>query len=440
EKSHVFARQQHLLNTEASLHYIIHFLPNATAEELQAVKSILIKTATSNSLQEVTSNRTGLTVFYKAKVKPKQVNDISNKPGVSGVFIDEIWKEELLPSSTPLPSVSLQRRTPGSPKTNVHKPAQVRLQSNAVNELKVISQPPGTRLSELPGYAYADEAGKGITIYVLDTGVNVQSREWYMMSGKKSFLYVAGAVKTETDFQNHGSCVASKAAGPVYGTAKNANIVAVKMPNKMTVSAMFAALVEIGNDVYKKNLGGKAIINISNQPRLADVHSSTVVAYKLQIASLIADDIVIVTGSGNDREDGHDGVTGYPALLGPTMDIIVVGAVTDRGYRAPFSQGTGSALTVSAPGYVTCADGSDLLGGNQERHGTSFVFESFSCFLKAAPAVAGVIAVWLSQPEYKSRLQVPGKVAANVKKMVQSLAYSRAQGEPVVIWNGINPC
>ncbi|KAK1569659.1 uncharacterized protein LY79DRAFT_663548 [Colletotrichum navitas] len=56
-----------------------------------------------------------------------------------------------------------------------------------------------------------------------------------------------------------------------------------------------------------------------------------------------------------------------------------------------------------------------------------------------APAVAGVIAVWLSQDEHKARLQVPGQVAANVKKMVQDLAYPRFQGGPAVIWNGIDP-
>ncbi|KAK1472826.1 hypothetical protein CTAM01_16285, partial [Colletotrichum tamarilloi] len=56
-----------------------------------------------------------------------------------------------------------------------------------------------------------------------------------------------------------------------------------------------------------------------------------------------------------------------------------------------------------------------------------------------APAVAGVIAVWLSQDEHKARLQVPGSVATNVKEMVKSLAYSRVEGEPAVIWNGIDP-
>lgn len=50
-----------------------------------------------------------------------------------------------------------------------------------------------------------------------------------------------------------------------------------------------------------------------------------------------------------------------------------------------------------------------------------------------------MIAVWLSQDEHKDRLQVEGKVAANVKKMVQELSYARIDGQPPAIWNGIDP-
>ncbi|KAK2043886.1 hypothetical protein LZ31DRAFT_313638 [Colletotrichum somersetense] len=53
------------------------------------------------------------------------------------------------------------------------------------------------------------------------------------------------------------------------------------------------------------------------------------------------------------------------------MDIIVVGAVNNTGYRAPFSQGTGSQLTVSAPDYVDCANGRED-PNTLHRRGTSF--------------------------------------------------------------------
>ncbi|KAK2001495.1 subtilisin-like protein [Colletotrichum falcatum] len=428
ENGQVCVRQQPISRTAAPIHYIIHMSPNAIADEIQAVRSTLIKNATPNSLSEITSDRTGLILFFKAEIRPCQADAIVKEHGVSRVFVDETFEVEQSPSFASPSSAYLRRRGAGSPKTSIVNQANFKLQSSAVPELKVISQPPGASLAELPGYAFANEGGRGVTIYVLDTGVDVRNPEWYRIPGKKYFLYAEDADKTETDFQNHGSCVASKAGGPVYGTAKNANIVAVKLANHMTIYGMFSALIEISNDVYEKKLEGKAIINISNQAWLGDLHQSTRVAYELLIDALLKEDIVIVTASGNDREDRNDVVTGYPAVLGPTTDVIVVGAVTDRGHRTYFSQGAGNALTVSAPGYVHCADAS-MFGGDRETYGTSF----------AAPAVSGVIAVWLSQPEYKARLQVTGKVAANVKRMVRQVAYSRAKGEPAVIWNGIDP-
>ncbi|GKT44294.1 subtilisin-like protease SBT1.7 [Colletotrichum spaethianum] len=415
--------------------YIILTSQNATREQIQNLNSTLSKDATPNSLEEVTSDRTGLVVFFKANITSGQADVITKLDGVGGVTPDEKLEEEEQPASSAPPSSTSHQATAtgphGSPKTTVPNPTDIGLQTGAVDELKAISQPPGSSLADLPGFGYASEAGKGVTIYVIDTGANAQNTEWTGMPGTKGFMYAPGATKDESDFLNHGSCVASKSAGPMYGTAKDANMIMAKLPGDLSLSAIFTVLVEISNDVYQKGIDGKAVINMSLGSRIPEKLSSTTTAYKLLLVALMAEDIVIVTASGNDAQYGIDDVTEYPALFGPTTDIIVVGAVENDGYRAFFSQGTGDQLTVSAPGFVDCASG--RASGSQELYGTSFVQQP------AAPAVAGVIAVWLSQDEYKDRLQVPGKVAANVKAMVQSLAYSRVEGEPAVIWNGIDP-
>ncbi|KAK1971466.1 hypothetical protein LY78DRAFT_651823 [Colletotrichum sublineola] len=150
------------------------------------------------------------------------------------------------------------------------------------------------------------------------------------------------------------------------------------------------------------------------------------------MADLMRDDISIVTPSGDKRHalgytEAYDDFLGYPAILGPTTDIIVVGAVGSDGYRPFFSSGTGTQVTVSAPGFVVCA-------GESKGH-----YQLFSGTSYAASSVAGILAAWLSQPEHKDRLQVEGKAAANVKTMVQDLAYSRVEGRPKVIWNGVDP-
>ncbi|OLN86981.1 Subtilisin-like protease 3 [Colletotrichum chlorophyti] len=410
--------------------YVILVKQGSTKEDIADLNNTLTRVASPGSLSEVTSDRTGLPVFFQAEIEPAQADEIGKLPSVDAVTLDEKLEDEQPPASAPASTASHRPTAtgpPGSPATTVPYPSDIGLQPDALDELKAISQPPGASLPDLPGFGYASEAGKGVTIYVIDTGANAENPEWTGIPGKKGFMYAPGASQEETDFLNHGSCVASKAAGPTYGTAKEADVIAVKLPGDLSISAIFTALVEISNDVYQKKLEGKAVVNMSLGSRIPHALSTTVTAYKLLLVALMAEDIIIVTASGNDAQYGIDDVTEYPALFEPTTDIIVVGAVENDGYRAFFSQGPADQITVSAPGFVECASGKN--SGSQDLYGTSF----------ATPAVAGVIAVWLSQDEYKTRLQVPGKVAANVKAMVKSLAYSRIEGEPPVIWNGIDP-
>jgi hypothetical protein len=62
----------------------------------------------------------------------------------------------------------------------------------------------------------------------------------------------------------------------------------------------------------------------------------------------------------------------------------------------------------------------------------------------AAPAVAGLAAYLMSLDQYRTRLQVPGSVARNVRDLIKSLAYARLPLQPAVVWNGIDsrqhPC
>ncbi|KAK1976461.1 peptidase S8/S53 domain-containing protein [Colletotrichum cereale] len=412
--------------------YIVLFSPDAAAKDIQSVNSTLAREAAPNSLSEVVSSRTGLVVFLKAAISPTQAGAIAQEPCVHGVFPDDaLEQDDELPSAHDPPSSKSHQYTArgpsAPPKTDSCNPTNIRLQPDPEEELIVLSQPPGARLWELPGYGYASEGGKGVTIYMVDTGANIQNPEWANMPGTKSFIYALGAIHEESDNLGHGSCTASKAAGPLYGAAKNADVVAVKMPRKIVLSAILEALIAISNDVYKKNLRGKAVISMVIGSKVSAWRKRRRNNYKLLLNRIIAEDIVVVAASGNSRESGHDGVNTYPALWATTTDFILVGAVELDGYRSPYSQGTARELTTSAPGFVTCSGGKST--GVIQDFGTSF----------AAPAVAGVIAVWLSQEEHKARLQVPGQVAANVKKMVKEMSYPRTKGGPAVIWNGIDP-
>lgn len=48
----------------------------------------------------------------------------------------------------------------------------IRMQRGAREELKMFSQPMGVPLSSLPGYAFDSKGGLGITVYVIDSGIN----------------------------------------------------------------------------------------------------------------------------------------------------------------------------------------------------------------------------------------------------------------------------
>lgn len=70
-----------------------------------------------------------------------------------------------------------------------------------------------------------------------------------------------------SDPKDHGSCIASKAAGPKYGAAKNANVVMIPLSENRKVTDMVPALIKaltaVEEDVIKKGLKGKAVVNMS---------------------------------------------------------------------------------------------------------------------------------------------------------------------------------
>src|SRR5450432_4652840 len=85
------------------------------------------------------------------------------------------------------------------------------------------------------------------------------------MPGKKLFHSIRPipGIENENDPDGHGSCVASKVAGPEFGVAKNANIVMIKLPRKMLLGEILSTLTWIDADVTARNLRGKAVLNLS---------------------------------------------------------------------------------------------------------------------------------------------------------------------------------
>jgi len=143
--------------------------------------------------------------------------------------------------------------TPSSPKCPPESSHQKRdgtilMQQDARDELKIFSQARGARLSALPGYAYDARGGQGITVYVMDTGINpdhpvstlnsqfalvsvrlTHLQEFRNMQGSLRWLYLPTEPHIQSDAVGHGTCTTSKVVGPAFGVAKSANIVVVKI-------------------------------------------------------------------------------------------------------------------------------------------------------------------------------------------------------------------
>jgi hypothetical protein len=61
----------------------------------------------------------------------------------------------------------------------------------------------------------------------------------------------------------HGSCVASKVAGPKFGVAKDANIVMFTLPFPVSTSDFYTALVKVWVRVTDGKLSQKAVLSLS---------------------------------------------------------------------------------------------------------------------------------------------------------------------------------
>ena len=157
---------------------------------------------------------------------------------------------------------------------------------------------------------------------------------------------------------------------------------------------------------------------------LTEIDKWSKVKISRAISKLISNyGIVFVTSAGN-----GGGPVGFPASLSPQLPIIVVGSTDVDGIQFPTSS-RGPQVTVSAPGYVLCADNAPGVH-YQTVSGTSF----------AAPAVAGLAAYYLSLPDTgpKLRNRPTEMISQAVKDYIVETAYVRPGSTVLSVWNLLN--
>ena len=223
------------------------------------------------------------------------------------------------------------------------------------------------RESELDGmYTYA-ASGRGVTVYVVDTGLRYSHTDF---GGRASFGFDAFG-EDGADCYGHGTHVGGTAAGRTWGVAKDANLVSVRIYD-CTGYASTSTFVA-GIDWILANVQRPAVVNlsvISDPDELVDQ----------AVQRLIDAGITAVAAAGNDNADA----CGFsPARL---PDAITVAATTHLDARASYSN-WGDCVDWFAPGSAITSASHVGDDASTQMSGTSM----------STPHTTGVAALYLEQ-------------------------------------------
>ncbi|KAF9556363.1 serine proteinase [Agrocybe pediades] len=225
-------------------------------------------------------------------------------------------------------------------------------------------------------YSYDAQAGSGVDIYVLDTGVRVTHKDF---DGRATWSGVFitkpddDTDSKEVDANGHGTHCAATAIGTKFGVAKLANVLAVKVLNhkgKGSASDIIAGMNHVLDEA--SNSGRPSVVSMSlGGPGNRALDDAA--------RKLVRHGIHVVVAAGNQNEDS---INRSPAR---GLEVITVGASTILDERADFSN-FGHLVNIFAPGvHITSASNkSDT--GTAVKSGTSM----------ATPHVSGMVAYVIS--------------------------------------------
>ncbi|ELQ74683.1 Subtilisin-related protease/Vacuolar protease B [Trachipleistophora hominis] len=106
----------------------------------------------------------------------------------------------------------------------------------------------GTKVNSLHTFRYPHSAGKGAQVYVIDTGVETSHPE---LQGRAFFGANFTTSGSNTDQNGHGTHVAGVIAGKTVGIARKAEIIAVKVLDKMGSGMLSSVIMGIDYVIRK---------------------------------------------------------------------------------------------------------------------------------------------------------------------------------------------
>lgn len=286
-----------------------------------------------------------------------------------------------------------------------------------------------------PGYSYFSEAGTSVLVYVIDSGLNLAEPD--LRFTNIEFIYALDVVKEKSDLHKgrHGTCMATKIAGSIFGVAKKTSLVAVK--TRSSVGSFMDALGKVVLHLHMTTTSGRksrgwTVISVGGGWRSKDVaDAQDLIALRIErlVQTLTRDyQVVLVASAGEDLDESYGEISIWPGGFASDYDMITVGAVQseegdDFGRRFAWSAG-GDAVSVSGPGNGLCAYLDDEL---YTVEGASF----------ANAVVSGLVAYFLSIQALQRHFQNQPNLPAAVRDYVVSMSSRRYEAQRSV-WNGLD--
>lgn len=286
--------------------------------------------------------------------------------GYSGLFTAEVVN--LLRRSKDIAVIELD--------STVHA-IETETQNGAPWGLSRISHREALGLGNYNKYLYDDDAGEGVTAYVIDTGVNIEHEQF---GGRAVWGATIPNGDTDTDGNGHGTHCAGTIGSEDYGVSKKAKIVAVKVLKSNgsgTMSDVVKGVEYAANAHVKEAKASKSGFKGSTANMSLGGGKSP--ALDLAVNAAVKAGLHFAVAAGNDDADA---CSYSPAAA---ENAITVGASTLSDTKAYFSN-YGKCVDIFAPGlnilstYIGSSTATAILSGTS----------------MASPHVCGLLTYFLS--------------------------------------------